>query len=88
MAESAINKLLETDCHKLIINLAETEWLSSSGLRVLLVTAKKESAMGGKLILCQPNEVVREILDISGFSTILNVVETEVAALQELTLRL
>ncbi len=85
-AESAINKLLETGHIKVIINLVQTEWVSSSGLRVFLVTAKKLSASKGKLRICQPNEVVREILDISGFSTILNVGPSEETALSELQL--
>ncbi len=83
-AESEINKLLVAGYVKIIVNLSQTEWVSSSGLRVLLVAAKKLSAMNGKLILCHPNEVVKEILDISGFSTILDVRDSEEEALAEL----
>jgi anti-sigma B factor antagonist len=82
--ENAISELLRDGHNKIVINLAATEWVSSSGLRVFLVTAKKVSAMNGYLRICQPNEVVREILDISGFSTILNVLTTEEEALSEL----
>lgn len=85
-AEAAINKVLDGGSSKLIINLAETEYMSSSGLRVLLVTAKKISAISGKLKICQPNQVVKEILDISGFSTILDVHETEASALSAIQL--
>ena len=85
-AESTINKELEQGRINLIINLAETEYLSSSGLRVLLVTAKKISAIKGKMKICEPNDVVREILDISGFSTILDVRESEEEALGEFML--
>lgn len=83
-AESAILKLMEAHHLRIIINLAETEWISSSGLRVLLVSAKKITAIKGKLKICQPNAVVREILDISGFSTILDVCASEAEALSEL----
>ncbi len=83
-AESAIHKLLDAGNGKIIINLAGTDYLSSSGLRVLLVTAKKIAAIKGKLKICQPNAVVKEILDISGFSTILDVRATEEEALSEL----
>ncbi|MCX6226429.1 MAG: STAS domain-containing protein [Bacteroidia bacterium] len=82
-AEFAIDTLLVAGHDKIIINLADTEWISSSGLRVLLVIAKKLSAKSGKLKICQPNEVVKEILDISGFSTILDVCISEVVALSE-----
>jgi anti-sigma B factor antagonist len=80
-AETLINKLLDAGHNRIIINLSETEWVSSSGLRVLLVTAKKMSAMKGKVIICQLNEVVKEILDISGFSTILDITASEGEAL-------
>ena len=83
-AETEINKLLEAGHGKIIINLSGTDYVSSSGLRVLLVSAKKIAAMKGKLKICQPNEVVKEILEISGFSTILDVRATEEEALSEL----
>ena len=83
-AETAILKLLEDGHSRIVINLAETEYVSSSGLRVFLVAAKKLMAVSGKLKICQPNEVVKEILDISGFSTLLEVRSSEEAALAEL----
>ena len=39
------------------------------------------TANGGGVKFCCPNEVVQEILDISGFSTFLDVKETEEQAL-------
>jgi anti-sigma B factor antagonist len=86
VAETEIIKLLDAGHNKLIINLSKTEWVSSSGLRVFLVTAKKISATKGKLKLCQLNEVVKEILDISGFSTILDITASEDEALAGLQL--
>ncbi len=76
-AESAISKVLEGGCIKIIINLRGIEYVSSSGLRVFLVTVKKIAALDGRLKICEPNEVVQEILDISGFSTILDVRNSE-----------
>lgn len=80
-AEASINQVLEGGHNRIVINLARTDYVSSSGLRVLLVTAKKISAASGSLKICQPNDVVKEILDISGFSTILDVFATEAEAL-------
>jgi anti-sigma B factor antagonist len=82
-AEAAIRELLVAGSNKIIINLADTEWVSSSGLRVFLVTAKKVSVVNGFLKLCQANDVVTEILEISGFSTILSVFASEEEALTE-----
>jgi len=70
--ETTVNKQLE-NTKKLIIDLAQTEFVSSAGLRVFLATAKKLMAKGGKLRICNPNEVVNEVFEISGFSTILDI---------------
>ena len=76
-AESEINNLLEKGTQKMVINLEETRYISSAGLRIFLITAKKITASGGVVKFCCPNEVVQEILDISGFNTILDVKKTE-----------
>jgi len=80
-AESEIDNWLEKGTQKMVINLEETKYVSSAGLRIFLATAKKMTAREGAVKLCCPNEVVQEILDISGFSTILDVKKTEEEAL-------
>ncbi len=72
LAEEELNDKLQ-DNDKVIINLEETGFVSSAGLRIFLIAAKKLMASGGKLCLCNANEVVQEVLDISGFSTMLDV---------------
>ena len=83
-AETDINKLLDEEAQKMIISLDQTNFVSSAGLRIFLATAKKITASGGVLKLCGANDVVQEILDISGFSTILDVKKTEEEALNAL----
>lgn len=83
-AETEINKWLENGAQKMVINLEQTNYVSSAGLRIFLATAKKITAAGGVVKLCMANEVVQEILDISGFSTILDVKKTEEEALASL----
>jgi len=61
---------------KIIINLQNTSFVSSAGLRVFLATAKRLAAAGGKLRVCHPNDVVKEILEISGFTTIIDIKAT------------
>ena len=60
----------------LLLNLKELNYISSAGLRVVLVAAKKTIAAKGQFILCGMNEQIRTIFDISGFLTILRVVES------------
>ena len=83
-AETEINKWLEKGELKMIISLEKTNYVSSAGLRIFLATAKKITASGGVLKLCSANDVVQEILDISGFSTILDIKKTEEDALNDI----
>ena len=72
------------EINKVIVNLEKTEYVSSSGLRVFLTLAKRLKSIGGALKLCQANNVVDEVLSISGFKKIIDVVENEEAAIVEL----
>lgn len=83
LTEAKINECLNNGCKKMIIDLENTRFVSSAGLRVFLVTAKKITANSGALNLCSPNEVVKEILAISGFDTIIPVKNTVEEALAE-----
>jgi len=80
-AETKINELLDEGKQKLLVNFEQLNFIASSGLRVLLATAKKLNASGGDLRICSLNATVQEVFDISGFVTILNVKSTEEEAL-------
>jgi anti-sigma B factor antagonist len=80
-AESKINELIDGGAQKLLVNFEQLNFIASSGLRVLLATAKKLNASGGDLRICSLNATVQEVFDISGFITILNVKGTEEEAL-------
>lgn len=54
------------DCEKL-------EYVSSSGLRVILTAHKNVTAKGGKFILRKLTPEVRSVIDLTGFSRILTI---------------
>jgi anti-sigma B factor antagonist len=69
---------------KLVLTLADVPYVSSAGLRVLLIGAKAARAKGHKLVLTGLSPSVREVFDISGFTTIFAIeddVESALAAL-------
>jgi anti-anti-sigma factor len=80
-AEDEINKLIAADYRKILFNFNKLDYISSSGLRVLLATAKKMKASGGIMKVCSLNSVVQEVFDISGFAGILNLASNEEEAL-------
>ncbi len=55
---------------RLVFDFSKTDYISSSGLRVILLAAKKVRA-GGGIALCNANEQVSEVLEISGFLDII-----------------
>ena len=82
-AEITVNKELENEPKKMIFDLSKTDFVSSAGLRVFLATAKKLAAKGGVLKLCAANTIVKDILEISGFDTFLDVKDSLDKALKD-----
>ena len=80
-AENQINALLDGGASKILVNFENLNYISSAGLRVLLITAKKMMATGGSLKICSLNGTVQEVFDISGFNTILSLAANEADAL-------
>lgn len=58
---------------EIIIDLANVEYVSSGGLRVLLSVEQEMEERGGKLTVIHVNSHIMEILDITGFLDIINV---------------
>lgn len=79
-AQQAIDAILANGVRKLAVDFSRLDYISSAGLRVLLGAAKKVGAAGGALRLFGLNETVREVFDVSGFSTILAVFPGEAEA--------
>ena len=71
--EGALVDAITAGATQIVINLENLNYVSSAGLRILLATANKLRAGGGELRLCCLNEIVEEVFEISGFSTILKV---------------
>ena len=69
--EKALQELLVGDVHSINIDLSELDYVSSAGLRVLLVAAKAAKAKGGKVTLISPKPSTMEVLKISGFDKII-----------------
>lgn len=56
----------------LTLNLEKLEYISSAGLRVLLM-AHKTMVTKGSMKIINVSEIVREVFDVTGFSDILNI---------------
>ena len=57
----------------LVLDFSKLDYISSAGLRVLLSAHKTMSSKGG-MVIRNVNEIVQEVLDVTGFSDILTIV--------------
>jgi anti-sigma B factor antagonist len=69
----------------IIVDLSAVIFLSSYGLRVLLVGAKTAKSKGGKLAILCPAGNVAKVLDAAGTSSLIPMFPTQDAALAAVT---
>lgn len=80
-----LNEIVNAGATRLIVNLKQVTYISSAGLRGILVAAKLIKSSNGEMRLCQPNDLVRKILEESGFVNLVRIDDREsesIAALQ------
>ena len=80
-AQKALDAIVAQGAKKVAVDCAALDYISSAGLRVLLGLAKQLSAKGGSLRTFGLNQTVKEVFEISGFSTIFRVFPGESEAL-------
>ena len=64
---------LDSAINDLVFDFANLTYVSSAGLRVMLMANKKMTAGGGKMRLVGLNPSVREVFDMTGFSDIFDI---------------
>ena len=69
---------------KLIIELSQLDYISSAGLRVFILAAKRMNEAQGKMILCSLRDAVKQVFDIAGFSSFLTLAGSTEEAIKSL----
>ena len=80
-AQAQIEEFLDAGSASVLLNCEQLEFISSAGLRMMLAIAKRLTASNGELKVCALNETVREVFEISGFTSLLSVFSSEAEAL-------
>lgn len=75
--ERQLNSLIEANQVKIILNLTGLEYISSSGLRVLLAALKKSRKALGDIRLAEMRPYVKEVFDIAGFTQLFKIFDQE-----------
>jgi anti-anti-sigma factor len=69
--EAQCSSLIDEGPTKVVVDFSKVDYVSSAGLRALLIIAKKAKSVGGALTLCGLAGGVQEVMSVSGFDTIL-----------------
>ena len=66
-AQEKIMPLVVPDC-RLVLDLGKCNYISSAGLRLLLMVAKEFPGKGGRWVLAGMSEETRDVMEMTGFS--------------------
>jgi anti-sigma B factor antagonist len=69
---------------RLLLDFGQVDFISSMGLRVLVIAARRVAAVGGKLLFCRLEGPVREVFELAGFSSVAAVFPDQESALASL----
>lgn len=76
LAETTLKELMQQGKSRLLFDLSGLDYISSAGLRVILLTVKGLQASKGKVVLSALTPYVREIFDVSNFSSIIPITDS------------
>ena len=82
--EARITAIVERGDTRVALDCAEMGYVSSAGLRALLVSARKCQQGGGKLTMAALQPDCRSVMEMSGFMAIIECHETSEAAVAAL----
>ncbi|CAF23968.1 MULTISPECIES: STAS domain-containing protein [Candidatus Protochlamydia] len=82
-AERKVFDYINNGQHNLLLDFSGIDYLSSAGMRMLLSITKKLKTLSGKLVLCLVTVNVMDVLKMSGFDHVLELVQSEEEALKK-----
>ena len=79
--QNTLKKVIDPDAKAVILNFEQLSYISSAGLRVILLTAKEMRSANVKLAVCSLSKPVHDVFTISGFDQIIDIHETQSSAI-------
>jgi anti-anti-sigma factor len=79
-AHDAVVNVANTGPKKVILNLDKVDYVTSAGLRVILTLAKLLQSSSGELKICRASAPVKEVLETSGFNSLIKIFDDEKSA--------
>lgn len=66
---------------KVMVDFTKVSFLASIGIRVLVKAAKTIGNRGGRMVVINPNDASRKVLQSTGVNSIIPIVDSEAAAI-------
>lgn len=79
--EKRIRELIDSGNSYFVVDFEQLDYISSAGLRALLLMAKLLKEKGGQVCLANVKGNVQSVFEMSGFTTIFNMKDSIAAAL-------
>ncbi len=79
--QSVFQQMIDRNAEKVVLDLSGVEYISSSGLRVLLFVYRKMKSNGGIMRLCNLSPFVTEVFEVSNFTSLFDIDSSRDAAL-------
>jgi anti-anti-sigma factor len=83
--EGTLKGAVDGGVRSVVVDFDRVEYISSAGLRVFLLLAKRMRDLRGRLVLCGMPEPVRQVFHLAGFMPLFEVERTRADALVKLT---
>jgi len=80
----ACKQALDAGSRIMLLNLADMTYVDSAGLGEIAGCFKAVSALGGRIMICEPRPAVIKLLKLTGLSKVMGVAASEAEALAAL----
>jgi anti-anti-sigma factor len=82
--QDALEAAIEESDRVVILNLERLSYISSAGLRVILLTAKVLGRQDARFAACSLSDSIREVFEVSGFDKIIPIHDSQADAIAAL----
>ena len=82
--EEELLNLAGEKSRRIVVDLSELDFISSSGLRVLLTAGKKSKGVNGRIVLCALTDHVKQVFDVAGFTMLFSLYPSQEEAVKSL----
>ncbi len=82
-AQEAILPLIQGDC-KLLLDMSSVDFMSSAGLRMMLLLYRRVSGVGGRIVLSGVSDEIKDTMELTGFLDFFTTADTRESGLSVL----